>query len=85
MRVEGESGRPACSGNQVIGRHRQSCDHWTTVQRARNGTAARTCLVIPRHRFVDRSRMAFSKTIILDTTPELAANSAISLSFCVSL
>ena len=32
MRVEGESGRPACDGNQVIGRHRQSRDHWATVQ-----------------------------------------------------
>ena len=48
-------------------------------RRARNGTVARTCLVIPRHRVVDRSRMAFSKKSRLDTTPEPAANSAISL------
>ena len=33
----------------------------------------------PSHRVVDRSRMAFSKKILLDTTPELAANSTISL------
>ena len=45
----------------------------------RNGTVARTCLVIPRHRVVDRSRMAFSKNSRLDTTPEPAANSGISL------
>ena len=48
-------------------------------RRARNGTLARTCLVIPRHRVVHRSRMAFSKIMRLDTTPEPAANSAISL------
>ena len=35
--------------------------------------------MFPRHRVVDRSRMASSKKILLDTTPELAANSAISL------
>ena len=32
-----------------------------------------------RHRVVDRSRMAFSNKILTVTTPELAANSAISL------
>ena len=48
-------------------------------RRLRNGIVARTCLVIPRHRVVERSRMAFSKKILLDTTPDLAANSAISL------
>ena len=45
----------------------------------RHATVPWTCLVIPRHRVVDRSRMKFSKKILLDTTPELAANSAISL------
>ena len=35
--------------------------------------------MIPRHRVVDRSRMAFSKKILLDTAPVLAAISAISL------
>ena len=35
--------------------------------------------MIPRHRVVDRSRMEFSKKILLETTPELAANCAISL------
>ena len=48
-------------------------------RRARNSTVARTCLVIPRHRVVDRSRMAFSKRVLLDTNPELAANSALLL------
>ena len=40
-------------------------------RRASNGNVARTCLVIPRHRVVDRSHIAFSKNIILDTTPHL--------------
>ena len=47
-------------------------------RRARNGHVETTRLVIPRHRVVDRSRMAFSKKSLLDKTPELAANSAIS-------
>ena len=32
MRVEEESGRPAYDGHQVISRHRQSRDHWATIQ-----------------------------------------------------
>ena len=40
-------------------------------RRASNGNVARTCLVIPRHRVVDRSHIAFSKNIVLDTTPHL--------------
>ena len=32
MRVEEESGRPACDGNQVIVRPRQSRAQWVTVQ-----------------------------------------------------
>ena len=44
-------------------------------RRARNGTAARTCRVIPRHRIVDRSRKAFIKKSLLDTTRS-------SLKFC---
>ena len=51
-----------------------------SFRRAGNGTVARTCRVIPRHMFVDGSCMAFSKNILWDTTLELAANSAISLS-----
>ena len=47
-------------------------------RQGRNGTVARTCHVIPRHRVVDRPCMAFSKKSLLDTTPELAINSAIS-------
>ena len=39
---------------------------------ARNGTVARTCLMIPWHRAVERSRMAFSKKILLYTTPDSA-------------
>ena len=35
--------------------------------------------MIPRHRDVDWWRMAFSNKILLDTFPELAANSAISM------
>ena len=46
---------------------------------ARNGTVARTCVVIPQHRAVDRLRMAFSKKTVLDPTQELAAISAISM------
>ena len=47
-------------------------------RRARNGTMARTCRVVPQHGVVERSRMAFSKKKLLDTTPELAEMSAIS-------
>lgn len=48
-------------------------------RRPRNGAAARTCHVIPRHRVKDRSRIAIFKKLPLDTTPEFDANSAISL------
>ena len=46
--------------------------------RARNGTVVRSCCVIPQHRVVDRSRVAFSKKPLLNATPhvQLAANSA---------
>ena len=59
------TGRPATTGRPF--------------RRARNSTVARTCLVITRRRVVDMSRMAFSKKTLLDITPELATNSAISL------
>ena len=77
--MKGELAWPACARHQVIGRHRQSRDHRMSVQMGTQRHLARTCLAIPRHRVVDRSRMAFSKKILLDTTPELAANSALSL------
>ena len=76
--MKGSSGWPACGGNQVIGPGSPTTTG-RPFRRARNDTVARTCLVIPRHRVVDRSRMVFSKKILWDTTPELAANSAISL------
>ena len=46
-RSSGGTGSPATTGRPC--------------RRVRNGTVARTCLVIPRQRVVDRSRMAFSK------------------------
>ena len=41
-------------------------------RRARTGTVARTCRVIPRHTVVHTLRMAFSKNTLLDTTAELS-------------
>ena len=73
--MKGQFGRPACDGDQVIGRHmyRQSRDHRMSngrpFRRARKGTLARTCLMIPRRRVMD----SFSKIFFFYTTSELAA------------
>ena len=48
--------------------------------RACSGIEAMTCLATPRHRVVDRSRIAFSIKSFLETDPILAAYSAISFS-----
>ena len=45
-------------------------------RRARNGAEARTCRAMPRHSVVQRSRIAFSMKIFLETAPVEAANSA---------
>ena len=45
-------------------------------RRARNGAEARTCRAMPRHSVVERSRIAFSMKIFLETAPVEAANSA---------
>ena len=49
---------------------------------AHNGTVTRKCRAIPQQVVVKRSHMAFSKKILLDTTPELAVNSAKSFMVC---
>ena len=48
--------------------------------RACSGIEAMTCLATPRHRVVDRSRIAFSIKSLLETDPIPAAYSAISFS-----
>ena len=77
--MKGQSGWPACDGDQSSVGTGSRATTGCPFRRARNGTVARTCRVIPRHRVVGRLCMAFSKKILLGTTPELAANSATSL------
>ena len=45
-------------------------------RRARNSAEARTCRAMPRHSVVERSCIAFSMKIFLETAPVEAANSA---------
>ena len=45
-------------------------------RRARNGAAARTYRAMPRHSVVERSHIAFSMKIFLETAPVQAANFA---------
>ena len=72
-------GRPragAQTSSKAIGWNSRPGRTCRPSRRARNGAEARTCRAMPRHSVVERSRIAFSVKIFLETAPVEAANSA---------